>query len=286
MQLSGNLKIILLKFSIIILAFLFILISTVSCDPTVLDIYTRIDADQSGTRTVELAVKTQYLQKGEITLKKNESIYDRILSILPKGEVETFEQEQYTHFKSTQEFDDINFLQHVSIDNYSETAPERFYAKMKMEDFFFYTNYFFNDYIDMQIDESVVEAQTPDGDLARLENLFSADEDLLKITYQVKFPVKIINSNADLTGDGNIAIWNLKFGETKNIRIEGKRIKYLSYVLVVVLGLITIFILFLIIVLAVGRRRKRIVKKERPRQVYDNYYFKRDDYFKPFDDDK
>lgn len=286
MQLSSNIKIILLKFSIIILAFLFILISTVSCDPTVLDIYTRIDADQSGTRTVELAVKTQYLQKGEITLKKNESIYDRILSILPEGEVETFEQEQYTHFKSTQEFDDINFLQHVSIDNYSETAPERFYAKMKIEDFFFYTNYFFNDYIDMQIDESVVEAQAPDGDLARLENLFSADEDLLKITYQVKFPVKIINSNADLTGDGNIAIWNLKFGETKNIRIEGKRIKYLSYVLVVVLGLITIFILFLIIVLAVGRRRKRIVKKERPRQVYDNYYFKRDDYFKPFDDDK
>lgn len=274
-----SISFLLLNLVLFLLLSLILILTLTSCDPTTLDIYTKINSNSSGTRTIDIAVKTKYLQKGEITLSKSESIYDKILSILPKSKIETFEQEQYTHFKSTVDFDDINFLPHVSIDNFSETPPERFYAKMEIEDHFFYSYYYFYDYVDMKIDDSLVKSQSPNGDFARLASFFGSDEGLLKITYQVKFPVKIIKSNSDLIGDNNIAIWNLKFGQTKNIYIEGKRIKYLTYILLVVLGLIGAFIIFLIVVLSISRRRKRIIKKDRPRYLYDSY-FKKDDYFR------
>jgi hypothetical protein len=271
------------KIAILIIFSLVILFFLTSCDPTLVDVYTKINADSSGTRTIELAVKTEYLQKGDIALSGDTSIYDKILSILPKGKIETSEKEGFTHFKSTADFEDVNFLQHVSIDNYSETAPDRFYAKMDIGDFFFRSNYAFHDYIDMKIDQSVVQSQMPDGDYARIANLFNADNEMFKITYQVKFPVKITESNADVIGDDNIAIWNMKFGETRDIVIKGKKIKYLSYILVVVLGIIGIFIIFLAVLLAISRRKKRISYREKPKYSYDNY-FKKDGYFRTTDD--
>ena len=254
-----------------------------ACDNTFLDVYTQLNEDYSGIRTVDLAVKTQYLQKGEIVLTDKESMYDKIIRAFPEGDIETYEKEGYTHFKSTVEFDDINFLQHVSIDNYSENPPERFYAKIEKKDYFFYSEYFFYDYIDMEIDPSLIESQGSSGDFSRTAALFGADDELLQITYQVKFPVKIIKSDADVIGEDNIALWNLKFGDKQNIYIEGKKIKYLSYVLVVVLGLIGIFVIFLIFVLLFSRKR-RIKKVNKPQKYsYDNY-FKKDQYFSPLDD--
>jgi hypothetical protein len=254
-----------------------------SCDPSFLDVYTKINSDQSGTRTIDIAVKTEYLQKGEITLGGNESIYDKIISGLPKGKIETFEKDEYTHFKSSFDFEDVNFLQHVSIDNYSETAPERFYAKMEIEDYFFYSNYFYYDYVDMQVDPSVIESQSADSDLARIANLFGADEELFNITYQINFPVKVIKSNSDVTGEDNIVIWNIKFGETREVVIEGKKIKYLSYILVVILGIIGVFIIFLVVILIISKRKRRISHREKPKYSYDNY-FKKDNYFRSIDD--
>jgi hypothetical protein len=259
-----------------------IMLLTVGCDNTVLDVYTQLNEDYSGIRTIDLTVKTQYLQKGEIVLDGRESMYDKIIRAFPEGDIEASEKDGYTHFKSTVEFDDINFLQHVSIDNYSETPPERFYAKIEKKDYFFYSEYFFYDYIDMEIDPSLIESQGSSGDFSRIAALFSADDELLLITYQIKFPVKIIKSDADVSGDDNIALWNLKFGDKKNIYIEGKKTKYLSYVLVVILGLIGIFVIFLIFVLVFSRRR-RIKKINKPKYSYDNY-FKKDQYFSPLDD--
>jgi hypothetical protein len=254
-----------------------------SCDSTVLDIYTQVNSNYSGTRTLDLAIKTDYLKKGEIIVSGKQTLYDRIIASLPEGKIETFEKDDYTHFKSTVEFNDINFLQHVSIDKYSDAPPGRFYAKMKMEDFFFYSNYFFEDYIDMKIDDSLIAAQGEKSDLARVNGLFSADSELFKITYQIKFPVNIIESNADMVENNNIAIWNIKFGDQKEINIEGKRIKYLTYVLLVVLGLIGAFIIFLIFILAFSKRRKRITSNRKPFKSYDNY-FKQDKYFTSPDD--
>ncbi len=273
----------LLKFLIVAAALTVIVVFTSSCDETIFDIYTQLNADYSGTRTVDIAVKTQYLKKGEVILSGNESLNDKILSSLPKGKVETYEKEDYTHFKSTIEFDDVNFLQHISIDNFEETPPKLFYAKMEIDDYFFYSDYFFKDYIDIKIDDAIIEAQGSTGDLTRLSGLFNADSGLLKITYQVKFPVKIIKSNADIIGDGNIAIWNLAFGQQKELFIDGKRTKYLSYILVVILGLIGVFIIFLLFVLLYSRRRRRVTKTRKPYYSYDNY-FKRDKYFTPLDD--
>lgn len=268
-----------LKLLLIIPVFTLILFIS-SCDNTFLDIYTQVNTNYSGTRTIDLAVKTQYLKKGEIILSGNETIYDRILAALPEGKVETYEKDDYTHFKSTVEFDDINFLQHISIDNYSGLPPDIFYARMHSDHYFFYSDYFFYDYIDMEIDQAVIESQGENGDLSRTAHLFNADEDLMKITYQVKFPVKIIQSNADFIGDTNIAVWNIKFGEQKNVFIEGKKTKYLSYILLVILGLVLVFIIFLIFILAFSRRRRRIVKTKKPHYSYDNY-FKKDPYFNP-----
>jgi len=258
------------------------MLSITSCDNTILDIYTQINQDYSGTRSIGLAIKTQYLQKGEILLSGNESMYEKIMSSLPEGKMETFEEEGYTHFKSVVEFDDINFLQHISIDNYSESSPERFYARMEKNDYFFYSEYFFYDYVDMEIDASIIESGGSDGDYSRIAALFGADDELLQATYQVKFPVKIMKSDADIIGEDNIAIWNIKFGEKKNIYIEGKKIKYLSYVLVAVLGLIGLFVIFLVFILLFSRRR-RIRKIRKQNYSYDNY-FKKDQYFDQPDD--
>jgi len=158
-------------FLIVLLLSLIILFIS-SCENTFLDIYTRVNTDYSGTRSIELAVKTEYLKKGEIALEKNESLYDRILTSLPQEKLETSEEEQYTYFTSTIEFSDINFLQHFSIDNYSDIPPERFYAKMEINDYFFYSEYFYYDYIDLKIEDSIIEASGEDGDLARIADLF------------------------------------------------------------------------------------------------------------------
>jgi len=266
------------KQALVVALLLLCIFSLSSCDSTILDIYTQISSNYSGTRTIDLAIKTDYLKKGEIVVSGKQTLYDRIIASLPEGKIETSEKDDYTHFKSTVEFNDVNFLQHVSIDKYSDEQPGRFYAKMTMEDFFFYSNYFFEDYIDMKIDDSLIAAQGKESDLARVSDLFGADAELLKITYQIKFPVNIVKSNADKVENNNIAIWNLKFGDQKEINIEGKRIKYLTYVLLVVLGLIGAFIIFLVIVLAFSKRRKRITRDRKPFKSYDNY-FKQDKYF-------
>jgi len=181
----------LLKVLAVLVFFLAIIFFITSCDDTLLEVYTQVNADNSGSRSVDLAIKTQYLKKGEVVLSKNESLFDKILESLPAGKIETYEKDDYTHFKSTVEFDDINFLQHVSIDNFSETPSERFYAKMEKKDYFFNSDYFFYDYIDMNIDEAIIEARGKDSDLARVAGLFSADKEMFQITYQIKFPVKI-----------------------------------------------------------------------------------------------
>ena len=66
---------------------LLIIILFSSCDNTLLDIYTQVNTDYSGSRTIDLAIKTQYLQKGEVALDKNESLYDKILTSLPPGKL-------------------------------------------------------------------------------------------------------------------------------------------------------------------------------------------------------
>lgn len=273
----------LLKVLTALVFFLAIIFFITSCDDTLLEVYTQINANNSGSRSVDLAVKTQYLKKGEVVLSKQESLFDKILESLPTGKIETYEKDDYTHFKSTVEFDDINFLQHVSIDNFSETSSERFYAKMEKKDYFFNSDYFFYDYIDMNIDEAIIEAGGKDSDLARAAGLFGADKEMFQITYQIKFPVKIIKSNADVLGDNNIAIWKLKYGDEKNINIEGKKTKFLSYFLLVLLGLVVAFIIFIIFALVFSRRRKRITRSNKPISAYDNY-FKKDKFFSPLDD--
>ena len=273
----------LLKVLTTLVFFLAIIFFITSCDNTSLEVYTQLNANNSGSRSVDLAIKTEYLKKGEVALSKNESLFDKILASLPAGKVETYEKDDYTHFKSTVDFDDINFLQHISIDNFSQTPSERFYAKMEKKDYFFNSDYFFYDYIDMNIDETIAEAGGKDSDLARLASLFGADKEMFQITYQIKFPVKIIKSNADVLGDNNIAIWKLKYGDEKNIDIEGRKTKFLSYFLLVLLGLVVLFIIFIIFALVFSRRKRRITKPKKPIFAYDNY-FKKDKFFSPVDD--
>jgi len=134
----------------------------------------------------------------------------------------------------------------------------------------------------MNIDEAIIEAGEKDSDFARVAGLFGADKEIFQITYQIKFPVKIIKSNADIIGDNNIAIWKLKYGDEKNINIEGKKTKFLSYFLLVLLGLIILFIIFIIVALTFSRRRRR-TKPKKPIFAYDNY-FKKDKFFSPPDD--
>ncbi|MBN2072644.1 MAG: hypothetical protein JW770_01690 [Actinobacteria bacterium] len=257
-----------------------------SCDPSFIDVFTELNTDYSGTRTVGIAVRTEYIQKGSVILSENKSLFDGILNALPEGEVETFEESGYTHFTSKVEFEDVNFLKHISIDDFAETPPERFYAHMEKKDYFFYSEFFFDDYVDMKIDETLLISGDPNSDHNRLHDLATADEEILVVTYQIKCPVKIIDSNADLIGDDNIAIWNIKYGEQRNIRLHGKKTKFLSYFLVVVLGLIGLFVIFIIFALMFSSRRKRPGDtSKKPYYSYDNY-FKRDRYFSPGEDDE
>lgn len=267
-----------LKFAILLILILILVPFISSCDQTLVDIYTQINSDYSGVRTVDIAVKTEYLQKGEIVLSKDQPLFERILSTLPDGDIETTEEDGYTHFKSTKNFKDINFVQHISIDSFSETPPQRFYAKMERKDYLFRSEYFFNDYVDMKVDEILLASQDEDSDFKRIDKLVKADKNLINITYKVKFPVKITKTNADTQKEGNIAIWNIRYGEQRNIYIEGKKTKFLTYFLLTILGFIIIFILFIIFALAFSSRRKPPPRPKKPIYSYDNY-FKKNKYF-------
>ncbi len=273
------------KIIAILITIIFLIPFISSCDPTFIDIYTQLNTDYSGTRTIDIAVKTDYIEKGEIALSQNQSLFDKLLSILPEGEIETYEEDGYTHFSSKMAFEDVNFLKHVSIDNFSDNPSERFIAKMELDDYFLHREVFFEDYVDMKIDDTLLASGDDNSDFNRLHDLASADSDILTITYQVKFPVKIIESNADLIGGDNIAIWSIPYGQEQNIHIEGRKTKFLSYFLIVVLGLIGLFILFIIFALLLTSRRKRLSSSKRPARTYDNY-FKRDRYFSSDDEDE
>ncbi len=274
-----------LKILIIFILFLFIIPLLSSCDETLINIFTQINSDYSGTRTVDIAVKTEYIQKSDVVLGKDKSLFDKILENLPEGEYKTFEEEEYTHFSSTASFEDINFLQHISIDNFSETPPERFYAKLEKVSYFFHDEYFFEDYIDMKIDEALLTSSDANSDYNRIASLAKADSNILNITYQVKFPVKITRHNADIIGDNNIAIWNIKYGDEKKIYIEGNKTKLLTYFLITILGIIGLFIIFIILIIIFNSRRSRKQPPpKKPLYSYDNY-FKRDRYFNTEDDE-
>jgi hypothetical protein len=280
-------KISYLKILAVFILSIFIIPLITSCDQTLIDIYTQINTDYSGIRTIDVAVKTEYLQKSEIIKGQDKSLYDKILEKLPAGEKKSFDEGEYTHFTSTTEFEDVNFLQHISIDNFSETQPERplerFYARLEKADYFFYSEYFFEDYVDMKIDEILLSSSDTNSDYNRIDDLLKADSNILNITYQLKFPVKITKHNADLIGDNNIAIWNIKYGEERNIYIEGKKTKFLTYFLIVILGITVLFIIFIIIIIIFNSRRDRRRRPGgKPLYSYDNY-FKRDRYFS--DDD-
>ena len=268
-----------LKIFIVLILFILITPFITSCDQTLIDIYTQINADYSGTRTIDIAVKTEYLQKSEIILSQNQSLYDKILEGLPEGELKVSDEGEYTHFTSTINFEDVNFLQHISIDNFSETPPERFYARLEKADYFFYSEYFFEDYIDMKIDDILLSSLDINSDYKRIDDLVKAESDILNITYQVKFPVKITKHNADIIGDSNIAIWNIKYSQEKKISIEGKKTKLLTYFLIVILGIIVLFIIFIIFVIIFSSKRgRRPPPRGKPFYSYDNY-FKRDRFF-------
>lgn len=273
------------KIIIILILSFFVILSLSACDQSILDIYTEIKPDYSGTRVIDISVKKEYIQKGGVVLSDNKSLYNKILDSLPEGEIETYDREDYSHFKSTTVFNDINFLQHISIDNFSETPPERFYAKMEKENYFFQTEYFFYDYVDMKIDDMLLSATDKNDDFVRFDNLCKTDNNIISITYQVKFPVEITKTNADILGENNIVIWIMKYGEQKDIYIEGKKTKFLSYFLLVILGLIGLFAIFLIFILIFSsRRRKKRGSNIKSIYSYDNY-FKKDKYFNNIDDD-
>jgi hypothetical protein len=266
----------------ILILFLFLIPFISSCDQTLIDIFTEINSDYSGTRTIDIAIKTEYIQKSEVILGQDRSLFDKISENLPEGEHETYEEGDYTHFNSTIEFEDIRFLPHISIDNLSEYPLN---AKMEIEEHFFYNEYYFEDYIDMKIDDILLDSSDVNSDYNRIDDLVKADSDLLNITYQIKFPVNIINHNADIVGDDNILMWNIKYSDEKMVYIEGKKTKFLTYFLIVILGIIVLFIIFIILVIIFGSRRGK--RKETPRKPlysYDNY-FKKDRYFHTEDHD-
>jgi hypothetical protein len=280
-----------LKISIIITTFILVIPFLAACDQTNIDIFTEIKPDSSGIREIDISIKTEYLQKSETILGQSESLYDKILEILqktlndyPGAEIKTYEESEYTHFNVSFNFDDVNFLSHISIDNFSEN-PEGiyYYSELKKNDYFFYTEYFFNDYIDMKIDDTVLNSTGADSDYNRIADLVKADSDILNITYQIKFPVKITEHNADIIGEGNTAIWNLGYGDERNIYIEGKKTKFLTYFLIVVLGIISLFIIFIIIMMIFSSKRRKMQPPNRkPLYTYDNY-FKRDRNFDDYD---
>ena len=270
-------KLFFLKVKIIILSvFVFLMTLLVSgCDKTLFDIYTQINSDRSGSRTVDIAVKTEYIKRGEVSAGGDKSLFDKIFAALPQGEINTEEKDNYTHFTSKIVFKDVNFLQHVSIDNFSETPSERYYAKIEKKDSFFSTQYFYSDYIDMKIDDSVINSGGVNSDFARLDSILKSDSEMLSVTYQVKFPFKIIKSNADVVGSNSIALWNLRYGDEKLLNVEGRKVKLLPYFLLVILGIIVLFILFLIFAIILASTRKKFdSNKSKPIYSYDNYFKK------------
>jgi hypothetical protein len=270
-----------MKFKIFFLIIFVSLITLITsgCDKTLINISTQINSDYSGVRIIDIAVKTEYIKKGEITFGGDKSLSNKILDLLPQGEINTSEKDNYTHFTSTINFKDINFLQHVSIDNFSNDSSERFYAKIEKKDYFFYTQYFFTDYIDMKIDDDVIKSGGSSSDFARLDSLFKSDKDIINISYQVKFPFKIIKSNSDNLLNNNTAIWNLNYGDQKLINVEGKKIKFLPYFLIIILGFIVLFILFLIFAIIFSSTKRKIdIRKNKPIYSYDNYFKKNKKY--------
>ncbi len=268
---------------LMICAFFSMLLLITSCDQTIIDIHTEVHADYSGTRTIEVAVKTEYLQRGEVVLTGEKTLYEEIVAALPDGDIATRQDENYTYFRSTAAFDDINFLQHVSIDNFSEQPPPRFYAKMVRDDYFFHNDFYYDDYIDLLVDESLLAASERDSALNRLDALLAADPELLVVTYAVKLPFHILESNADEIVNNQTAIWNLGYGDERRIRAEGRRTKFLPYFLLAVLGFIILFILFLVFALSFSSRRSRKTRDpQKPIYSYDNY-FKKGQY-KDYDD--
>jgi len=270
-----------IKFKIFFLIIFVSLITLITsgCDKTLINISTQINSDYSGIRIIDIAVKTEYIKKGEITFGGDKSLSNKILDLLPQGEINTSEKDNYTHFTSTINFKDINFLQHVSIDNFSNDSSERFYAKIEKKDYFFYTQYFFTDYIDMKIDDDVIKSGGSSSDFARLDSLFKSDKDIINISYQVKFPFKIIKSNSDSLLNNNTAIWNLNYGDQKLINVEGKKIKFLPYFLIIILGFIVLFILFLIFAIIFSSTKRKIdIRKNKPIYSYDNYFKKNKKY--------
>lgn len=270
-----------IKFKIFFLIIFVSLITLITsgCDKTLINISTQINSDYSGIRIIDIAVKTEYIKKGEITFGGDKSLSNKILDLLPQGEINTSEKDNYTHFTSTINFKDINFLQHVSIDNFSNDSSERFYAKIEKKDYFFYTQYFFTDYIDMKIDDDVIKSGGSSSDFARLDSLFKSDKDIINISYQVKFPFKIIKSNSDNLLNNNTAIWNLNYGDQKLINVEGKKIKFLPYFLIIILGFIVLFILFLIFAIIFSSTKRKIdIRKNKPIYSYDNYFKKNKKY--------
>ncbi|MHB9129399.1 MAG: hypothetical protein ACYC3T_14510 [Candidatus Humimicrobiaceae bacterium] len=268
-------KLFFLKIKIIILGvFIFLMIPVISgCDKTLFDIYTQINSDYSGTRTVDIAVKTEYIKRGEISAGGEKSLFDRIFASLPQGEINTEEKDNYTHFISKVEFKDVNFLQHVSIDNFSENPSERYYAKIEKKDSFFSTQYYYSDYIDMKIDDTVITSGGVNSDFSRLDSILKSDNEMLSITYQVKFPFKIIKSNADVVGSSSIALWNLRYGDQKLVSAEGRKVKFLPYFLLVILGIIVLFILFLIFaIIFASTKNKFNSNRSKPIYSYDNYF--------------
>jgi len=277
-----------LKILTIFILLIFIIPFISSCDQTLIDIFTQINSDCSGTRTIDIAVKTEYIQKSGVVLGQNQSLSDKIPeileSLLPEvDEVEynTFEEEDYTHFSSTINFENFIFLPHISIDNLSEFPLN---ARMEIKEHFFHSEYFFEDYIDMKIDEILLTSSDINSDYNRINDLAKADSNILNITYRVKFPVKITNHNTDIIEDNNIAIWNIKYGDEKELYIEGRKTKLLTYFLIVILGIIGLFIIFIIFMLVFSSRRsKKPPPARKPLYSYDNY-FKRDRYFNTNDE--
>jgi len=277
-----------LKILIILILFIFIIPFISSCDQTLIDVFTRINSNYSGTRTIDIAVKTEYIQKSEVVLGQSQSISDKIHEILEShlpdvdgAEYNTFEEEDHTHFSSTIPFDDISFLPSISIDDLSEFPLN---AKMEVKKFFFHNEYYFEDYIDMKIDEILLDSSDINSDYNRIDDLAKADSNILNITYRVKFPVKITSHNADIIEDNNTAVWNIKYGDEKRIYIEGRKTKLLTYFLIVILGIIGLFIIFIIFMLVFSSRRgKKPPSAKKPLYSYDNY-FKRDRYFNTDDE--
>ena len=268
-------KILFSKIKIIVLSILILMAVPIisGCDKTLFDIYTQINNDFSGTRTVDIAVKTEYIKRGELSAGGEKSLFDKIFAAVPKGEITTEEKDNYTHFISKIEFKDVNFLQHISIDDFSENPSERYYSKIEQKDSFFSTQYFYTDYIDMKIDDTVITAGGVNSDYARLDSIFKSDLEILNVTYQVKFPFKIIKSNADVIGSSSIALWNLRYGDQKLVTVEGKKIKFLPYFLLVILGIIVLFILFLIFaIIFTSTKNKFDSTRSKPIYSYDNYF--------------